>query len=134
MFASLGKYVGGKVVTAILIVAVGLTCYYFYKNPEKLEDLWRTVRGALIWLGFAAVLPWALFFVPMQVIKTESNAAAIAMLLGYLVLDILMALWLADWAITGTLVWALVLLGFLLASVYNFLVCDFLAEHAEESL
>ena len=53
---------------------------------------------------------------------------------GYLILDILMAFWLADWSIEGGLVWGIVILGFLLAAVYNFLVCDFIAEQAEENL
>jgi len=134
MFATLAKYLGGKVVTALLIVAAALTCFYFYKHPERLEDLWQITRGSLLWLGFVAVLPWALFFVPGRIIKTESNAAAAAMLVGYLVLDIVVALWLADWSFEGTLTWGVVVLGFMLAAVYNFLVCDFLAEQTEADL
>ncbi len=34
----------------------------------------------------------------------------------------------------GVLVCGLAILGFLLAAVYNFMVCDFLAEQAEENL
>lgn len=132
MFGGLAKYVGGKVLTAILIVAAGLTCYYFYKNPDKLESLWSTTKAALVWIGFVVVLPWGLFFLPGMVVRTEANAVAAALLVGYLILDVLMALWLAGWHIAGTLTWAVVILGFLAAGVYNFIVCDFLAEWAEE--
>jgi hypothetical protein len=134
MFGSGGKYIGGKVLTAILVACVLWTSYYFYKNPEALETLWGSNKASLVWLGFAAVLPWGLFFVPPLVAKADSNSAAAAMLAGYLVLDILMAFWLAEWSFGGVLVWGIAILGFLLAAVYNFMVCDYLAEQAEDNL
>ncbi len=134
MFPAVGKYVGGKVLTAILVAGVLWTSYYFYQNPEKIKTLWESIRASLVWLGFAAVLPWGLFFVPPLVVKADSNPAAAGMLAGYLILDILMAFWLAEWSFGGVLVWGLAILGFLLAAVYNFMVCDFLAEQAEENL
>lgn len=132
VFASLGKYLGGKVVTALLIVAVGLIGVYFWRNPDKLEDLWGTIRSSLIWLGFVAVLPWALFFMPGWILKFESNSAAAILLVAYLICDILMAMWLADWHIEGSLTWGVVIVGFLVAGIYNFLVCDSLAEWSDE--
>lgn len=134
MFGTVGKYIGGKVLTAILVACVLWTSYYFYKNPEALETLWGSTKASLVWLGFAAVLPWGLFFVPPLVAKADSNSAAAAMLAGYLVLDILMAFWLAEWSFGGVLVWGIAILGFLLAAVYNFMVCDYLAEQAEDNL
>ncbi len=134
MFGTLGKYVGGKVLTAILVACVLWTSYYFYQNPEKIKVLFDSTKASLVWLGFAAVLPWGLFFVPPLVVRAESNAAAAGMLGGYLVVDVLMAFWLAGGLLEGVLVWGLAILGFLLAAVYNFMVCDFLAEQAEENL
>ena len=134
MFGTVGKYIGGKVLTAVLVACVLWSSCYFYKNPEKLEHLWQTAKASVVWLGFAAVLPWGLFFVPSLVVKADSNAAAVGMLGGYLTLDVLTAFWLAGWSFGGVLVWVLAILGFLLAAVYNFMVCDFLAEQAEENL
>ncbi|MCH8852526.1 MAG: hypothetical protein IID41_07695 [Planctomycetes bacterium] len=134
MFGSAGKYIGGKVLTAILVACVLWTSYYFYKNPEKMKVLFDSTKASLVWLGFVAALPWGLFFVPPLVVKADSNAAAAGMLGGYLVVDIFMAFWLAGWSFGGVLVWGLAILGFLLAAVYNFMVCDFLAEQAEENL
>jgi len=134
MFGTAGKYIGGKVLTAILVAGVLWTSYYFYKNPEKLETLWDSIKASLVWLGFVAALPWGLFFVPPLVVKADSNPAAAGMLAGYLILDILMAFWLAGGLFGGVLVWGLAILGFLLAAVYNFMVCDFLAEQAEDNL
>lgn len=134
MWASLGKFIGGKVLTAILIVGSGASLIWFWKHPEVLRALWENLKGVLAWLGFATVFPWAMFFIPAKVIKLESNGAAAAMLIGYLAVDVLVAFWLADWSVVGTLTWVVVLLGFLTAGVYNFLVCDFLACRMEESL
>ena len=134
MFGTMGKYIGGKVLTAILVAGVLLTGIYFWQHPEQLKDLWNTIRASLVWLGFVAVLPWGLFFVPPLVIKADSNAAAAGMLAGYLVLDVLMAFWLGDPTDHSVLVLGMLILGFLLAAVYNFMVCDFLAEQAEDNL
>lgn len=130
----MAKYIGGKTLTAILVVGTGASLIWFWKHPEALKALWATLKGVLAWLGFVAVLPWATFFVPGKVVRLESNRGAAAMLAGYVVVDVLVALWLADWSVSGTLTWVLVVLGFLTAGVYNFLVCDFLAERFEESL
>ncbi len=134
MWAALGKFVGGKVLTAILIVATGASLIWFWKHPEVLRALWENLKSVLAWLGFVIVLPWATFFVPAKVVKTESNGAAAAMLIGYLLVDALVAFWLAGWSIDGTLTWVVVLLGFLTAGVYNFLVCDFVAEKVDDSV
>lgn len=131
MIAVLAKYLGGKVLTAILVVAVGLAGYWFYQHPEQIAALWLIVRRSLVWLAFVAILPWGLFFLPAMVMRAESNAAAAGLLAGYLVLDIVFALWLAEWRLSGGLTWAVVVVGFLVAGVYNFLVCDYLAEKSE---
>lgn len=133
MWATLGKFVGGKVITAILVVASSVTLIWFWKHPEDLKALWENIKGVLVWLGFAAVLPWATFFVPTKVVKMESNAAGAAMLGGYLFVDMIVAFWLSGWSINGVLTWGVVLLGFLVAGIYNFLACDYLAEWANES-
>ncbi|MEE9297348.1 MAG: hypothetical protein V3W34_20610 [Phycisphaerae bacterium] len=134
MWAALGKFIGGKVLTAVLVVAAGASLIWAWNNPEALQAVWATSKGALVWLGFVLVFPWAMFFVPVKVVKLESNGAAAAMLLGYLAVDILAAYWLADWSIQGTLTWAVVLLGFLAAGAYNFIVCDYVAARTEETV
>ncbi|MGB0714885.1 MAG: hypothetical protein ACPGXK_03350 [Phycisphaerae bacterium] len=135
MLATFGQYLGGKVVTAILVVAGGATLIYFYNNPDDLAVIWKTIKYALIWLGFVVVLPWATFFVTPWVVSKESNALAAVMLLGYLLLDAALALFLMGgiWG-HGTLAWSVVLLGFLLAAVYNFKACEFQAEQASNAL
>lgn len=135
MIEGIGKYVGGKVLTAILVVAVAVVVIgYVRLEPARREALWATVRAVLLWIGLAAMLPWALFFVPPLVVRAESNLVSVLALVGYLLIDVLLALWLADWSVSGTLAWAVLILGFLGAAVYNYMVCEFFAERAEDSM
>jgi hypothetical protein len=133
MFAAVGKYVGGKVLTAVLVVASAAGIIWFWKHPEQLQTIWQVIKYVLAWLGFVIVLPWAFFFVTPWVMKKESNLAAGLLLSGYLALDILAALLLAGFRGHGTLTWIVLALGFGAAGVYNFLVCDFQAERFDES-
>ena len=133
MWAAIGKYVGGKVLTAILVVATIGAAIWFWRHPEHLQEIWGVLKAVLVWLGFVLVLPWALFFVVPWVRKFESNLAAALMLVAYLALDILAALYLADWHVAGTLAWMVMVLGFLAAGVYNFLVCETIDNRIEAS-
>lgn len=134
MWATIGQYIGGKVITAILLVSGAGAVIYFWNHPEALETIWRTIKYALVWMGFVLVLPWATFFVTPWVTSKDSNAAAAAMLSGYVLLDALVAFWLMEGLPRNVLAWGVVLLGFLSAAVYNFKVCEYQAERAEDRL
>ena len=132
MLTAIGQYVGGRVVTAVLVVAAAGAGIWFWKHPEDLQTIWRTLKYVVAWLGFVLVLPWATFFVTPWVVSKDSNAAAALMLAGYWLADILVAVWLMGTLRGhGTLTWVVVLLGFLAAGVYNFKACEFQAERVE---
>ena len=135
MFTTLGQYLGGKVITAILVVSGGLTGIYFWKNPDDLATIWKTIQYALVWIGIVLALPWAAFFVTAWVVSKESNAAAAAMLAAYVLVDATVAVWLIG-GIGGHsgLTWGVLLLGFLTAGVYNFKVCEYQALRAEDRI
>ncbi len=132
MFATVGKYVGGKVLTAILVVASAGGMYWFYKHPEQLATVWNVLKGVLVWIGLVLVLPWAAFFVTGWVVRRESNLAGALLLVALTAVDALFAFYLANWSVQGALTWMVLLLGFLTAGVYNFLVCEFQATRFEE--
>ena len=117
MFATIGKYVGGKVLTAILIMACAASGFWFYKHPEQLQTIWSVLKGVLVWLGLVLVLPWAAFFVTGRVVKQDSNVAAGLLLLGLVAIDALLAFYLANWSVNGALTWMVLLLGILCAGV-----------------
>jgi hypothetical protein len=135
MIAGLAKFVGSKVLTAVLLViGIVIVIWYWQLPPESKQAIWTSLKLGLLWVGFAAVVPWALFFVPGLVLRAESNLVSAAVLLGYLALDVLAALWLAGWKVSSTAGWCVLILGFLAAGVYNFIVSDFLADRAGEQL
>ena len=132
MLTAIGQYVGGKVITAVLVVSGAGAVIWFWKHPEHLETIWATIKYVLIWLGFVLVLPWTLFFVTTWVVGKDSNAAAALMLLGYSVADAIVAFCLMGGiGGHGTLTWMVVFLGLLSAAVYNLKVCEHQAERLE---
>ena len=134
MFAAIGKYLGGKALTAILAVASVLVVIWYWRlPPEARAHLWATAQGVLTWMGFVAVLPWALFFIPARVVRAESNAASGLTLATYLVVDLGFALYLTGGRVGDHWSAGLMLVGLLCAAVYNFVVCEFLAQRAEDS-
>lgn len=133
MLTAIGQYVGGKVVTAVLVVASAGAVIWFWKHPEHLQTIWLTIKFVLVWLGFVIVLPWATFFATSWVVSKDSNKAAAVMLLGYAAADVVFAFCLVG-SIRGhnMLTWMVLLLGFLSAAVYNFKVCEFQAMRLED--
>lgn len=134
MLTAIGQYVGGKVVTAVLVVACAGATIWFWKHPEQLATIWLTIKYVLAWLGFVLVLPWGTFFVTSWVVSKDSNTAAALMLLGYAFADMIVAFLLMG-GIRGHnfLTWCVLLLGFLSAAVYNFKVCEYQAARLEEA-
>lgn len=135
MFPTVAKFVGGKILTAVLVVTSALIIIWYYRLPlEERDAIWTAARHALVWFGFVVVLPWATFFVPVRVARADSNTASALMLLGYLAVDIAFALYLTGGTIGGTFQAAILILGFLCAALYNFLACEFVADRAEDAV
>lgn len=134
MWETIGKYVGGKVLTAVLVVGSAASLYWCYRHPERIEPIWDVLKSVLAWLGIVLVLPWAGFFLMPWVMKFDTNVASGLLLVGYLLIDFLVAMALSGWGVEGTLTWMVLILGFLAAGVYNFLVCEYQAHRLEESL
>jgi hypothetical protein len=131
VISAIGKYVGGKVVTTLCVFAAAAAGYWFYRHPEDLRTLWAVIRLTLAWIGFAAALPWTSWLFLRRVLAMESNAAALGMLAGYSALDVLAAMWLAGWSVSGALSWTVLMLGFIAAGTYNYVVCESLARQLE---
>jgi hypothetical protein len=131
MLTAIGKYVGGKVVTILCLLGAGLAGLWFWRHPEDLRTLWTVIRLALTWIAFAAALPWATFPLMPRLVRMESNAAGAILLAVLAVLDVLAALWLAGWHVGGALAWTVVLVGWITASAYNYVICESLARYVD---
>ena len=134
MFTAIGQYVGAKVVTTVLMVSGAGAVIWFWRHPEQLETIWETLKYALVWIGIVLILPWAMFFVTAWGVSRESNAVAALILLGYVVLDVIIAFALIGrMSDLGALTWLILLLGFLSAGVYNYKVGEYQASRLEEA-
>ncbi len=131
MIEAIGKYVGGKVVTILCLLGAGLAGLWFWKHPDDLRTLWSVIRLTLAWIAFAAVLPWSSFAIMKWLLRFESNASGAILLAAYSVLDIVAALWLAGWHVRGALAWTVVLVGWLAATAYDYVICESLARHVD---
>ena len=132
MGEGLVKYLSSKVIGIVLLVCgTIIVIWYLRLTDEQRATMWSVARGTLIWAGCVAALPWALFFVPAWVMRLESNLASAAMLAGFLLVDIALALILSG-PVPHTWQKAALLFGFLCAAAYNFVVCEFLARRSEE--
>ena len=133
MLTSIGQYIGGKVITAILVVSGAGAVIWFWRHPEHLQTLWATIQYVLVWMGFVVVLPWATFFVTAWVLSKESNAAAALMLLGYTLADAIVAFCLLGGVRGhGSFTWTILVVGFLAAGVYNLKACEHQASRLED--
>ena len=98
--------------------------------PVTRDTETRSARSVLLRSFFLT----AALILPAMVVRAESNLASAGLLLGYLIVDVVVALWLAGWKVCSTAAWVVLILGFLAAAVYNFLVCEFLAGRSDETL
>lgn len=129
------RYMTGKIVGAVLgVCGIIVVIWYWRLAPDDRATLWNVARGTLVWAGLVAALPWALFFVPGLVLRAESNLASAAMLLAYLGIDVALAAYLTHGRVTEGWQKAALLLGFLCAGFYNFVVCEHLARKAEDAV
>ena len=136
--ADIGKFVGGKVATALIFAAVAGGGFWCYQHPEVLKSGWALVKLTLMWVVVAAALPWSsyLFIQPLLTKQSElqsvraAGAVGVALIAGFTLLDVLFALHLADGGIHGSFTWLVVMLGFAAAAAYNFVICESLARQA----
>lgn len=133
MIKAIGEYVGGKVLTAILIVTGGAGLLYFYKHPEQWDALWSIIGRVATWAGIVMVVPWVCFWATHWAVRRDSNAAGVAVMTAYLAVDVTAALLLAGVHGHGVFAWTVFAFGFLAAAVYNLVVCDYQAERLGEA-
>lgn len=138
ILADIGKFVGAKVATAIIFVAAAAGAYWCYQNPDSVKAFGNAVKLTLLWLLVVAALPWSswLFMRPFLDFQSKLSSAhgaalaSLALIGAFWMFDVFFALWLADWSITGGLSWIVVILGFIAAAAYNFVICESLARNA----
>ncbi len=139
MLAEIGKFVGAKVATAIIFLAVTAAGIWCYQNPDSVRAFGTVVKYVLFWLLVSAALPWTSFLFMRPLLRWQSEhltsrtaaATSVLVIAAYCVMDVLLALYLGGWSFDGAFTWTVVLLGLIAAGAYNFVICESLARYVD---
>ena len=123
------KTVTGRVVTGLVavgVIAAGIS--WWQMDPATRQTLVSGTGRILAWFGIMLVWPWASFAIIARVAKLESNLAGGLLVGAYTIAETVLLAWLFHWHMPNATAWTFLLLGGLVAGVYNLLICDFIAE------
>jgi hypothetical protein len=96
----------------------------FSEGMRNFAAGWRV----LIWLGVVGLLPFGAGAVVQRALQHDSNAASGGLLIGLTALGILLCLFLMGFRLNGGWEITLLVVAAVLAAVYNFVACEWLAE------
>lgn len=126
------KGIGGKILTAALVLGVGVAGYGWYQADPATRSMILSSVGKIIgWLLAVILIPWASFLVIGWVAKKDSNAAGVMFVGAMTIVEAVGLLWLFDFGLTGGAAWSLASAAILLALVYNVFTCDWIAERIQ---
>lgn len=126
------KGIGGKIVTAALVLGVGVAGYGWYQADPQTRSMVLSSSGKIIgWLLAIILVPWASFLVIGWVARKDSNAAGVLLVGTMTLIEALGLLWLFDFGLSGGAAWSLAIAAVLLAAVYNVFTCDWIAEKVQ---
>jgi hypothetical protein len=126
------KTVTGKVISGIAGLVIVLAGISWWRMDPATKDMLLSGTGKIVSWGFVVLLiPWATFFVIGWIARMDANAAGAALVCAYTLLEVLFLAWLFGWRLPGPTAWSFFVVGTLAAGVYNFFVCDWIAEKVE---
>ena len=135
----MAKFVGAKVAAAIIFRAVVAGGVWCYQHPATVTAFGHGLKLTLLWVIIVAALPWSSFFFMRPLLRFQSEqlstqgaaALSIAVIAAFWAIDLVLAFYLGDFGGSGTFTWIVLLLGFLAAGAYNFVICESLARYVE---
>ncbi len=95
---------------------------------KKLLFSLNPITATLIWLGWVGLLPWLTAPLVHKIREMKSNTASFILLLGYVAIDVLLALALSGFAIAGTWGTVRILAALLISAAYSFWACEQIAD------
>jgi hypothetical protein len=126
------KTITGKVVSGLVGLAVIVCAISWYRMDDQTKQALISGTGKISsWLGIVLVVPWLSFALIGKVAKLQSNVAGALLVLALTALELALLGWLFNWSIGGRTAWTFILLGGLVAAIYNLLTCDWIAEKVE---
>lgn len=139
IWTEVGKFVGAKIAGTLISIAVLAGCVWCYYNWGTVQSAGRVVLNTIIWTAIAAALPWSsyLYLRPLMAFQNNLNseraaaAVSIGLIGAYTLLDIIVAFWWLEWGTMGGFARFVVVVGFIAAAAYNFVICESLARHVD---
>jgi hypothetical protein len=126
------KSVTGKVVSGLVALAVITCAISWYRMDENTKQALISGTGKIFsWLGIVGVVPWLSFALIGKVAKFQSNLAGAILVIAITAVELGVLGWLFNWSIGGRTAWTFLVLGGLVAAIYNLLTCDWIAEKVE---
>lgn len=123
------KSISGRIVTGLValgVVAAGIS--WWQMDPSTRQTLVSGTGKILSWFGITLAWPWASFAIIARVARLDSNLAGGILVACYTLAEIVLLAWLFHWHLPSPTAWTFLLLGGLVAGVYNILTCDWIAE------
>ncbi len=139
IWSEIGKFVGAKIASALIFIAVaagGIWCYY---NWDTVQSAGRVLLNTIIWIGIVAALPWSSYLImkPLMGLQADLNseraaaAVSVGVIAAYTIIDITIAFWWLEWDAMSGFSRFVVIVGFIAAAAYNFVICESLARHVD---
>jgi hypothetical protein len=123
------KSISGRIVTGLValgVIAAGIS--WWQMDAATRQTLVSGTGRILAWFGVMLAWPWVSFAIIARVAKQESNLAGGVLVAAYTIAEVVLLAWLFHWHMPNATAWTFLLLGGLVASVYNILICDWIAE------
>jgi hypothetical protein len=123
------KSITGKIVTGLVTLGVVAAGISWWQMDVSTRQMLISGTGRIAaWFGIMLAWPWASFAIIARVAKQESNLAGGLLVGAYTVAEVVLLAWLFHWHMPNATAWTFLLLGGLVAGVYNILICDWIAE------
>jgi hypothetical protein len=123
------KSISGRIVTGLValgVVAAGIS--WWQMDESTRQTLVSGTGRILAWFGIILAWPWVSFAIIARVARLDSNLAGGILVGSYTLAEVVLLAWLFHWHMPNSTAWTFLLLGGLVAAVYNILTCDWIAE------
>jgi hypothetical protein len=123
------KTITGKVVSGLVGLAVIVCAVEWYRTDPETKHMLVSGTGKIsAWFGIVLAVPWVSFALIGWVAKFDRNSAGALLVAVLSLLELVLLGWLFNWTIGGPTAWSFLVLGGLVAALYNLLTCDWIAE------
>ncbi|GMU82066.1 MAG: hypothetical protein AMXMBFR47_19370 [Planctomycetota bacterium] len=120
-----------KVLGWIALAIVVLLGIAIYQMPADTKSaIWSGFWRSVVWFLLAAGVPWTAALFIRRVVQFGTNWAGIGLIAGFTLADVLLGISLMTVWPSGAWAWAATIAAVSVAGIYNYLVCEYLAERS----